>query len=143
MVRISFLKNIVRVPVVNQQVSWQKHDFVYCFRPIYIVSRVFGLLPFSLTFHSNGEVQKPNVSKLDIVWFGISLSFLLNAISMSIAIQKSSGKKGSLISILGDMWMLFAGLINGVLTIVLDMYNRHKFVDIIKKINTFDREVRQ
>lgn len=143
MAKSSILQRVVRNFFIKKGCSWQTHSFAYCFRPIYIVSRILGLIPFSIAFRSNGEMQKPKMSKIDFVWFAIYLSLLFYGLSLAfgmVKLQQSSSKDCSLISILGDSGMILLGLIITTVAIVLNFCNRRELVEIFKDINTFDKE---
>lgn len=144
MAKVSNLRNFkVQVDSINHQVPWQSGTVAHCFRPIYIVSRVFGLMPFSITFQSNGEVQKSNVSKIDISWFVTSLCLLIFGIFLvvrTVIVQPSDPEVFSIINALGDTGILMTGLIVGSLSIVLDLCNRHKWINIVKRITLSDKE---
>ena len=51
----------------------KKLNFMDSFRPVYYFSRIFGLLPFSFIYDSNGDVQKTKITKFDGLWFLISM----------------------------------------------------------------------
>lgn len=103
-------ENNVHIDNSNQKVSWPKDTFAHGFRPIYIISRAFGLMPFSITFQSNGDVQKSNVSKFDVLWFAIWLCLFLFGIWFVLTaadIQQSDSKTFSMITLLGDTGKAF------------------------------------
>lgn len=105
MLNYSNAKSDVRTNNINHRAAWQKDTFAYCFRPIHIVSRAFGLMPFSITFDSNGEIQKSNVSKFDVLWFVVWLCLLLFGICFSLKMANEhhlDSKTLSLITVLGD-----------------------------------------
>ena len=125
---------------VEHQIHWKKDSFVYCFRPIYVVSHIFGLMPFSIIFHSNGEVQKSSVSKFDILWFLTSLCLLLLGIYALLTVHPSIPKSYSMIAFLGETGIFVTVLILASLSIILGMCNRHKLINIVKKITMSDKE---
>lgn len=121
----------------------RRPDIIYSYRPIYYFSRFFGLLPFSLRYDSNGEIQMPKISKLDGVWFVISIVIYLalaKMVSLSIEIQKNAS---SPILILGNKLLLMFGLIYGAIMIVENMCSRFRFVGILKMFTAFDKEASQ
>lgn len=118
----------------------EKIDFAYSFRPNYLFSRIFGLMPFSIAYDSS-RVQVPRVGALDGCWFVISicLYILLAVIAyQNIILPKDSH---SYLTILGDSATLILGLIIGALMIGMDMYNRFKIIGIWQMFKTFDEEV--
>lgn len=117
-----------------------KDGFLYTFRPIYIYSRAFGALPFSIFKNENGDVQRADVSVFDFIWFLVStclyIFFFFASYQQFKRIQES---KDSNVLMLGSRVRLFSGLFFGVIIIVLDMCSR--FVNILKKFISFDNEV--
>lgn len=43
----------------------KKIDFAYNFRPNYYISRVFGLMPFTIAYDLNGDIQGAKFTKFD------------------------------------------------------------------------------
>lgn len=138
---VAIIKNI---PYPDNQLNVEKNvdylkecGFMYSLRPIYYFSRLFGLMPFSILYDSNGDVQKPKVRFLDGLWFTISISVFLSIVIASV-------QEMEFISSLDlRMFMIVTmGLIFDAIFIVLDMFNRVKLVDIFKKFVIFDKAVR-
>lgn len=128
---------------VVRKAHFKKLSFAYGFRPIYCFSRVFGLMPFSITHVSNVDIQEPRVSDLDWLWFMIStltyssLAFL-NYQSMKLLYDPSVNLS---VLVLGDKLLLVTVLICGVLIMVINMCNRFKLVNILNNFTAFDNEV--
>lgn len=124
------------------QTHRSKYDFAYNFRPIYIVSRVFGLMPFSFTYQANGEIDKPTVTKLDGFWFSISMcTYSFGIYTLSQLIFPRSNIYISPLVIFSDNMTVILGLILGFFAVGFDMYNRTKLVGIVKRIIAFDKKV--
>lgn len=121
---------------------WRKRDFAYSFLPIYYFSRFFGLMPFSLIYDSDGEIQAPRISLLDGVWFIISICVYVFAAFTNFQIV-TLPKEMPLASLLyfGHYILLIQGLLVCTIAIGLDMYNRNKVVAILKTFIAFDKEV--
>lgn len=116
-------------------------NFMDSFKPVYFVLRLLGLKPFSITHDSDGEPKRPKITILDGIWLAISLSVYA---FMAYSVEGNEHKKLSAVSfmyILGYIFTMF-GLFCSVATIVIDICNRFKFVDILRKITIFDNEVR-
>lgn len=130
-------------PVSLKKVSESKKaNFSCSVRPIYYFSRAFGLCPFTLVYDSNGDIQEARVTTLDIIWFLIStILYLFMAFFCYANMHRPQDTGESQILLIGDYAHLIFGLINGAIMVSLDMFNRHKFIDFIKKIITFDKEV--
>lgn len=112
-------------------------NFMDSFRPVYYFSRIFGLMPFSIICDdTNGEVQQSKITKFDGLWFVISLCF---PSLMGYFVQASI--KPQLIFLLDYVFEISA-FIYWILSIVVNMFYRSRFINILKKITTFDEEVR-
>lgn len=110
MTKISYLKSNHHLNTINRQASWSNDTFAHCFRPIYIFSRAFGLMPFSIICQSNGGVRESKVTKFDALWFAHWLCLLLFGIVFALRMANShhsDPKAFSIISTLGDTGKTF------------------------------------
>lgn len=128
--------------VVKKKVRASKIDFAHSISPLYYFSRAIGFLPYSIVFNSNNEIIKCRVSVLDLLWFVISIVFYLCFAIFYYAASEYL-KIGREVSILyvGDTILIVFGLIYGAIVIIIDMINRNRIVDILKRIYIFDKEV--
>lgn len=126
---------------VNRNISkGTKFDFVYCFRPVYYFSRIFGYMPFTIIQDSNGTIQRPKLRTFDILWFILSIFlYILSTFMQFRNIQYTENRSYVLIG--GDFLLLKMSLIFSILNVVMDMCNRFKLVDILKNFNSFDEKV--
>lgn len=119
-----------------------KLSFEYCLRPIYFISRASGLLPFSITRDSNGTVHAPRINIFDFVFFIVSISWYLFLTFNSFRdIQIWPSLNKSHVLTVSNYSLLIMGLTFGALTITMDMSNRNRLVDILKKFIIFDQNV--
>lgn len=120
-------------------------NFVFSIRPIHYISRVCGLMPFSIIQNSNGEVQEPRISTFDGLWFSISICIYLamTYIFYQHARISTDPNTKSYFLVLGDYMLYIAVMIYGILVRGMDMFNRFKLVDILRKFTEFDKEVGQ
>lgn len=117
-------------------------DYVYSFRPIIHLSRIFGLMPFSITYNFDDKTHEIRVEIFDCIWFVISICLYISlAIFQYDNIILPKNTNSSYLMILGDYVILIMGLIVGAMTIGADMYNRYKILNILEMFNTFDKEV--
>lgn len=124
------------------KVQSQELNFAFSFRPIYYFSRVFGLMPFSIVYDSNGDPQVPRVGIFDLLWFVISICIYLPFVYYCYKqLAISNDQSVPILFLLGAYILQMLDLIYGVLIIGIDMYNRFKLVGILKKITAFDKEV--
>lgn len=125
------------------KVLHHKRDFAHNFHLIYIVSRVFGLMPFNITYQANGNIDKPTITKFDGLWFSISICANLFGIYTltQLIFPRGSDIYTSHLVILGDNLAVILGLFLGFFAVASDMNNRSKLVDIVNKIIAFDKKV--
>lgn len=123
--------------------SKQNSVMIRSYRPVYIVSRIFGQMPFSIAYHSNGDIHRPVVKKLDALWFLLSMIAFICIIYLLIKFVNTDEIFNNLspISFMGNYAIFVISSFYGLLAIISDMCFRSKIVDIFKKIDTFDKEV--
>lgn len=121
----------------------RKFNFAYAFRPIYYFCRVFGLMPFKITYYSNGTIHGFEIATFDIIWFIISMAF--NLVLAFLMLRNSQHvenlKNMSIILVGGDFILQVFSMVFDVILIGMDMCISSKLVRILKKINAFDEEV--
>lgn len=119
-------------------------NFCYNVRPIHIYSRVFGLIPYSVVQSKNGDTYEARVSVFDFVWFIISIClYLLLGFAYVQTIAVPTNPDESYILAVGDGILISMGVFSGAIMVAMDMLNRFKTVDIIKKFSIFDKKVGQ
>lgn len=121
----------------ENEIQVEPMNFMYSFRPIYYVSWIFGVMPFSIVYDLNGGVLRPKVTRFDGFWFVILVCLY---VSSAFLVRSPPGTHFTLmllyiLSILGFIYSFSA--------IIFNMCYRSKFIDILKRITTFDNEVRR
>lgn len=124
----------------------KQHTFEYGFRPVYYFSRAVGLWPFSIHRNSSGTIQSARISALDGVWFSISMFIHVLAMYTFLKIMldlESTNSKDKTIFAFAMLYALFRilCLLIGAIGTVLDMVNRRKLTNILRKLIIFDKEV--
>lgn len=121
----------------------RKFNFAYTFRPVYYFCRVFGLMPFKITYYSNGTIHGFEIATFDIIWFIMSMAF--NLILVYYMVDNSEHvenlKSMSIILVGGDFILQVFSMIFDIIFIIMDMCISAKLVRILQKINAFDEEV--
>lgn len=148
---ISFTsKNKVTVPTMLKPEKSNKSkqlDFLSSFKPNYYFLRALGLWPFSIDRNSNGEIKKSKITKLDLLWFIISIHLYILAAVVFFKNSEAFDKKLLLestiknIIIYGESTSLALSLIFVVPLIAIDMCNRFKLINILKMVANFDEFV--
>lgn len=138
---------MVQFPVdTRSEATSKKLNFAHSFQPIYILSRIFGLMPFTIVFDSNDKIQTARVKVIDLIWFTIAIGIYL----CSITHFPLAGQHIFLYILVPDSTLtlafgtksivIFRRLFN-CLSIGMEMCNRFKLIEILKNINTFDEKV--
>ena len=114
------------------------------FQPIYYFSRSVGLWPFTIIYNSNGSIKKARVCLFDILWFIASISLYLTAIFYTYDELNTLLNQNDRIFVSDILYHIFQIplLFFGAVYIIIDMLNRKKLVNILRKFIMFDNEVR-
>lgn len=121
--------------------------FLSSFKSSHYFLRAFGLWPFSIVCdESNGGVQKPKVTKIDLLWFIVSIHlYILAAIvffnNRENFERKNVGSTAKYIIINGEFVRLAFCLTLIALLIGIDMCNRFKLVSVVNMFVAFDKLV--
>lgn len=112
-------------------------------QPIYYYSRCVGLWPFTITYNSDGSIKDACVDLFDCLWFLISICLHLTALysSCDFVVHNRPFSEQNLFSHLIFFIHQIPPLLFGAVCIVLDMFNRNRLANIIKKFTIFDKEV--
>lgn len=119
-------------------------NFAYCFRPVYYFSRIFGFTPYTIIYDSNGRIQVPKIRVLDIIWLILSIfAQILSPILYTRNEKFSIYHINLAILIRADAIIIAVRTIFNISAIVMDMCNRYKLVETLKKLDDFDDHVRE
>lgn len=123
----------------------KKLNFVYGFLPTYYVSRVCGMMPFSIVYDSNGEPKQSKVKKCDQLWliFHILLfSYVTFCNFRDLKLPENTSSTPYTLMLCD--YALYAFItISAFLLLGMDIRNRQKFVDFLRMFTIFDRKVSQ
>lgn len=110
--------------------------------PIHVVSRIFGLVPFTIARAPNGEVEGARVHKCDLLWFVAAIIiYIFLAYSYIDTNEIHCNSNQSYILTVGDNVLISLGLVIAAAVIVMDMYNRSRIIEIPKQFINFDKRV--
>lgn len=121
-------------------------NFLSSFKLNYYFLRAFGLWPFSFVLDSNGKIQKPKITKIDLLWFIISMflypsvSIVFYVNSQALIVELIDSKILSYLNH-GDSVRIALSLIFVSLSIAIDMFNRFKLVNLLNGFFQFDGAV--
>lgn len=117
-------------------------NFYDCVCFPYIMSRIFGLLPFTIKKDTKGHMESVCVSIFDAVWFVGAISVNLTLAYLIICSLHGSSQFSSAILPIGGRIILVVGLLNAPLSITLDLLNRRRLLKIANEFFAFDKEVK-
>lgn len=131
-------------PKPKENVPLLRNHFFNTWRSIYHFPRAFGLMPFSIICGTNGEVCRAQVKLFDLFWF--TFSICLNLFSSFFGLDKLTFQHGKVeeIDVLRSIIQLndVVQFILPPTIIAISMYNRSCFIDILKELTSYDKEVR-
>lgn len=117
-------------------------NFGSVFRPLYHLSRVWGLAPFSIATDSKEEIKIAKIHLYDVVRFLTAMIiyglFTYDAMKEFEVFRKKSNQKA---------WIACARLVNilgfsyGILVIIMNVCNRHNLSNFVNMYIRFDKEV--
>lgn len=115
-----------------------------CVRPVYIASRICGLLPFSISCDSNGRFQDARVGLFDALWFIGSIAINSTLIYfLIISIREHPLTIGFSILQVGSRILTISAYTLIIIAIILDMINRKRLINILQGLFSFDKSVRK
>lgn len=128
-------------PLTTNDQQRSRHNFYYCFQPIFIISRIFGLLPFTIHSDLRGNIERVKIGALNVLWLVISIVF--NMILMCIMKYSSRNKLdfGSPVLYLADQLIWISGFLIMVISMALDVFNRNRLLKILRNLIAFDKYV--
>lgn len=131
-----------KIKTAKINVTSKELNFAYSFRPIYYFSRIFGLMPFTITYYPNGRVKGARVNSIDGIWLVISINVYLISAAFSYQTMKVWVDQSAPVLVFYFGYLIqIIRLFFGGFIIALDLFNRFKLVGILKKLSIFDRKV--
>lgn len=131
-------------PLANANIILKrKFNFKYAFQPLYYFSRFVGLWPFSIIHDSKGTIQKAHIGP-----FNILTSILIVCLNLAQSLDSYRNLKVELakykVRIRFTVFIVFkiSFSLFTIIRISMDLINSNELVDILKKFNAFDNEVR-
>lgn len=120
--------------------AWSK-TFLYSIQSIYYFCRIFCLIPFSIVYDVKQNILTSKVRVIDGVLFVIFILIQLNCSAyyfMSPLLQSSE-----MPHVLIHCDQIIRALVHfhSSIVIIMNMYNRHKIISIMKMFDTIDEEV--
>lgn len=128
--------------MARKNANSKKLTFAHSFKPIYIFSRIFGYMPFTIVFDSDGGIRTAKIRVIDFLWLIISIGiYFLSAYYFFIYTGRKPIPVTSATLVHGARTIVAFRKLFNCLCIGIDACNRFKLVEILKKINIFDEKV--
>lgn len=137
--RIVLVDNLIKSSMTFKARPTKIMNFGSVFHPLYYLSRIWGLVPFSIVTKSNGDVQNPKIHLRDVLFFAISFKIRLLFSFISHKRYMELGKANTLdlcVYLFEEFSFLY-----GILIAIMNVCNRFKLMDMLKMYNHFDKEV--
>lgn len=134
----------VTILLVDVKMVQEKQlNFFHCFQPFHMISRIFGLLPFTMNLEPNGNIASASVGATDVIRCVsfIAIIFIAGYFVGSSMKHPHTNLAYSYPMIYNQVFW-FGGCITWIIAIALDMINRNRFVAIITELIAFDKIVR-
>lgn len=136
-------KNSIELESIPEQMN-----FSYSFKPLFFLSWICGHFPFTIVRNQSDIIIGCCVGAFDIVLFilNISLNMIVAGICFPIAAFPETNLMDFVnatthLSVTGNNLFLFGQNIITVISIVLNLLNRNRFIEIFKAFDVFDKEV--
>lgn len=108
--------------------------------PVYIVSRLFGFLPFTIEYSAKTKIQKIFVTLKDLVRFFLALIILAFCVYAGF-LDKTLLKHNSKALIQGTRLVIFVGLILAAFSMIMDLVNRKLLGIVLMEVREIDEQV--
>lgn len=131
---------------VYDDLKWhrkQRMNFYHCIKPLCSISRVFGLLPFTIDLDPNGNIKRARVSVSNACWF---ICFIAATVVAFYFVETATVQQADLESsvlFVSEQLFWFSGIFMLFLSMILDMLNRNRLVKILQDFIAFDESVRK
>lgn len=142
--KIVLVDNLI-VSSMNMKRKYSRiKNFASVFRPLYYLSRVWGLASFSILTKLNGELQNPKIHLHDGLWISATITlyslFAYNTLKTFVPSEENVNEKTFVMMVSARLMDLF-GFIYGIWGIMWNLRHRFKFINMVNMFTRFDREV--
>lgn len=132
----------------KNSIELEQINFSYSFKPVYFLSSLFGCFPFTIVRNQSNIIIGCCVGVFDIVL--LLLNIALHMITAGLSCPTIGYPDSYLIefikattplSVTGNNIFPLGQNIAAVISSVLDLLNRNRFIEIFKAFDSFDKEV--
>lgn len=118
-------------------------SLIHTSRPLHIVAKIFGLLPFSIGISPKKRLIHPNISIIDLIWFVITLTTkLIMIILICYSFRVAAFQRVEMLFMYKcSRMILIYDLTFVVVCGISDVINRSMIVQIMNEFSQIDKEV--
>lgn len=119
-------------------------SFGSVFRPLHRLARIWGLAPYSIAADSNGELLNSKIHLYDGLWLLTTVLLYLAFLNYSVDafnVDRKALHRETWILILCARLLAIFAFLYGILSIIINMCNRFKLMNMVKMYTRFDEEV--
>lgn len=110
-------------------------------RPLYLIGRLIGFFPFSVQIQMNGKRSKVYFTLIDFIVFVIHATLYGSLAFINVQHNFMASPSVSPLLIFGTRSLMVFGILNGLLCIFADLFNRFKIFEIFDRCQLFDCQV--
>lgn len=134
---LSISPNAMGSPKPARKLRKMEINFYDAIRPAIIVSRIFALLPYTIS----GNIERATVGVFNAIYCVVSIAVILAFSFLVLFSSDTNFYQDSATLFVTDWLFAIYALIMWLVLVVLDMLNRNRLVEVIKEIVNFDNNV--
>lgn len=116
-------------------------NFFDCVKLVRFVARLYGLLSFSLNYTSNREIKNCQLRVFDIFYAIIHIILCLVSSVLTFMYFTAPKNIWAMVLLSGMEFFLISAILLAAVSIVLDILNRNRLIEMLQKIHRFDKQV--
>lgn len=116
-------------------------NFFDCVKLIRIVARFYGLLSFSINYTSNREIKNCHLRAIDIIYALTHVVMCLVSTVLTVVYFIPPQNIWGMVLLSGMEFLLISAILMAAVSIMLDILNRNRLIEMLQKIHQFDKQV--
>lgn len=118
-------------------------NFYDCLKPLHMISKVFGLLPFTIHLSPNGWIERADIGVFNAAWFIFSIAINLVFAYFAQISPRGNANAESAVAVFTDRFVWILQLLMCLSSIILCMLNRNRYLRILRQFIVFDKNVKR
>lgn len=116
-------------------------NFFDCVKLLRFVARCYGLLSFSINYTSNREIKNCELRAFDLIYALTHIIMCLASFVFTLEYFTAPQNIWGMILLFGMEFLLISAILMAAVSIVLDILNRNRLIEMLQKIQQFDKLV--